>query len=197
MIGGMDKFEVIFVDVDYTLVWTAPWETFCYRHSNVRLSRLLKMSAEEMQEKTCGPTDRVVTSHNNRYISRLRPGAEELLKGLREFGLPVYILSFGMTYFVKAVMQAHGLDRHVDGMFGRCNFDEVPRVGKKGLLIDDCGVEKPWTVEKLIAMGAINGDGSGAEAAEKAQIIRVPEFEGDLADTALKDVLEKVRSALG
>lgn len=190
------EFEAIFVDVDNTLVCSLIWDDFCYRFSNARRSNLAKMSPGELQEAVCGTDDKVVVARNHTYISRLRPGAKEFLKELKGFGVPVYCLSYGMTYFVHLVMDAHGLKPEFAGLYGRENYDEIPRLGTKALLIDDAGVEKPWVIEKLDALGAL--DSRPEAQIEVEQIVRVPPFYGDPGDKALlAEVLPQVREAMG
>jgi hypothetical protein len=193
-------FKAIFVDVDNTLVFTCPWDEFCFSFTKQKYHKLITLSCEELQAVACGPRDKVIESHG-RYISRLRPLAKEFLESLQQFGVPVYCLSFGATDFVKQVMQAHDLTSCFDGVYGRDDLpDGVPKVGVEGLLIDDCGLEKPWTMAKMQGIGALDRMPPSREQRQKVdseQILRVFPYHGEENDDTLMSVtLEKVKERM-
>jgi phosphoglycolate phosphatase-like HAD superfamily hydrolase len=182
----------VFVDVDNTLVCTRPLEyANCVRESGLRSYHVARMSDETLQSSVCGPSDKVVRSRRGTYVSRLRPGAAEMLSELKGLGLKVFALSNGMSDFVQRVMAAHGFDKVLDGMYGRDTFCDTEKVGRNFLLIDDRDIDDIITFQKLYALGAVRST-SDARLAENCLVI-VPPYDGDKEDDGLADVVERVK----
>lgn len=184
--------SVVFIDMDNTIMLNEHWEDAPAVRALGR--DVGHMNPRELQAAVEPDKVVVMPSSGNTYVSRIRPGARELIKGIHELVPQVCILSHAKAELAKKVMKAHGLEGMLDGIYGRDTYRSVPKVGSRALLIDDERFDNHKTIQKLHAFGAIRSIWD----VDKCQgiCIQVPHYKGEPDDNGLDGVLELVRKKI-
>jgi len=155
---------------------------------------LVKTRIVNTNEKT-EPKDKKFKYNSDYYITILRPHAVNFINSLKQKA-NVYIFTHGKQKFQEKVIELHNLPISKKHIFGRENYNKVPKLNNF-ILVDDLGLSTAGAQDKLNALGSFpEYDKENFKYKPINNFVNIKPFFGDPNDKELLNVLPKILERL-